>query len=632
MASAPVPPLPYPGPPPVVLDASPVPALPAGLRPPQVLLAVGVVLLVAAGVAGPALVGAGPARTGVLALAAGAAVASVWAGRAGLNSTEEACAAAAAALALTGASTGDRPLDGGPLPPLLLAAALLVLRRVRAEPLTWPLAAWVAFQVAALRSLDLAAAGLPRSALLLAVALTGLGTTVVARRTLARVALVTAAPWWGAGVAGGLATAATGAGAERWAAAALVVVVAAALLPVRLVEAVESLVGPPRLVPVLAGLTAGGAVGAALSTDGVLALPAAGELGVLLVSVAAARLTGWRRGVLLPAAEAAGGVLVVLAVVQLVAGARWAALVVLLLLTALPAAWVAAVRRDERPTAAPTALGCLAAAALLAVPAGLLPPGGCAAALTALYAASLAVRPGTAADVRGPTGAVGAVCAAAALVVLAADRSWGQLAAHLAVQGALTWAWGLHLDRSAGDGDTVGEDTVGEDTGEADTGEADTCRKVGAAEGVAAAWTCAALAGSTVVEAWTLPAAAGLLLAAGPRLLDEREPSWPTWGPGLLTAAVPSTVAAVVLPGALRPVLVLGAAAVVLALAGREALRAPLVTAAATAVALAVGLAVAELPLPVAGVLVVGGGLLALGALRESRPVAGFGARLSEMR
>ncbi|SFP46337.1 hypothetical protein SAMN05660464_3181 [Geodermatophilus dictyosporus] len=95
---------------------------------------------------------------------------------------------------------------------------------------------------------------------------------------------------------------------------------------------------------------------------------------------------------------------------------------------------------------------------------------------------------------------------------------------------------------------------------------------------------------------------------------------------------MPSTVAAVVQPGALRPVLVLVVAAVVMALAGRAALRAPLVTAAATAVALGVGLAAAELPLPVAGVLVVGGALLALGALRESRPVAGFGARLSEMR
>ncbi|PRY49693.1 hypothetical protein LY71_105137 [Geodermatophilus tzadiensis] len=618
MASGPVPPPYSPGPPPVVLE--PVAELSTRLRPPQVLLTVGVVLLVAAGLAGPALVGAGPARTGVLLLAAAAAGASAWAGGAGLRSTEEACAAAAAALALTGAA-GDRTAGAGPAPLLLLAVVLLAVRLLRPEPLTWPLAAWVALQVAALRSLDLVAAGTPRTALLLAAALTGLGLTVVARPALARVALVTAAPWWVAGVAGGLVTAATADGADRWGSAALTVAVAAALLPVRLVRAVDSLLGPPRAVPVLAGLVAGGAVGAALSTDGVLALPAAGELGVLVVSAAAATLTGWRRGLLLPAAGAAGGVLVVLAVVQLAADARWASLVVLLLLTALPAAWVAAVRRDERPTAAPTALGCLAAAALLAVLAGLLPPGGCAAALTALYAASLATRPRSAADVRGPTGAVGAVSAAAALVVLAGHGAWGQLAAHLAVQGTLTWAWGLHRGRSA--------------EADADAGaaaEAGSCRRIGAAEVVAAAWTCAALAGSAVVESWTLPAAAGLLLAAGPRLLDGREPSWPTWGPGLLTAAVPSTVAAVVQPGALRPVLVLAVAAGVVALPGRMALRAPLVTAAATAVALAVGLAVAVLPLPVAGVLVVGGALLALGARRESRAVAGLGARLSELR
>ncbi|MGY1605830.1 SCO7613 C-terminal domain-containing membrane protein [Geodermatophilus sp. SYSU D00700] len=614
MTGAPLPPLPYSAPPaPAAAPAPLEPSLPARWRPPQVLLAVGVVLLIAVGLAGPSLAGAA-ARIGVLLLALVAACASALAARARLRSTEEACAAAAAALALTGAASGDRPLDGGPLPALVAAGVLVSLRVLFPRPLSWPLAAWAAVQVAALRSLSLVPDAVPRTVLLLTVALAGLGVTLAARGSLARVALVTTGPWWVAGVAGGLVTAATADGPARWLAAGLTVAVAAALLPVRLVRAVEPLLGRPRAVPVVAGLVAGGAVGAALSTGDPVSLPLAGELGVLLVSVAATTLTGWRRGLLLPAATAAGSLLVLLAVAQLALAARWTALVVLLLLTAIPVAGVAVLRRDERPTALPTAVGCLAGAALLAVPAGLLTTGAAAVALTGLYAITLAGRPAMAPDVRGPTGTVGAVCAAAALAVVAVDAAWASLAAHLAVQGALTCGWAALLTRTPDDGGPEGA----------------AAWRTGAAELVAAAWTVAALTGASAVEAWSLPAAAGLWLAAGPRLLDG--PSWPAWGPGLVVAAAPSTVAAVLQPGALRPVLVLVAAAAAMALGARTAVRAPLLTGAVTAVVLGVGLAVVALPLPLGGALLVGAALLGIGARRELRPVAGFGARLSEMR
>jgi hypothetical protein len=49
-------------------------------------------------------------------------------------------------------------------------------------------------------------------------------------------------------------------------------------------------------------------------------------------------------------------------------------------------------------------------------------------------------------------------------------------------------------------------------------------------------------------------------------------------------------------------------------------------------VALAAGLAVTALPLPLAGALLLGIGLLALGARRELRPVGGFAARVADMR
>ncbi|WP_369253022.1 SCO7613 C-terminal domain-containing membrane protein [Geodermatophilus amargosae] len=612
MTSAPVPPLPYASPPVAAVEPAPLPSLPARIRPPQVLLAVGVVLLVAVALVGPSL-GGNTARIGVLLGALVAGCASAWAARAGLGNTEEACAAAAAALALTSVATGSPPLGGGPLPALGLAGVLVSVRVLLPSPLSWPLGAWGALQVAALRWLAVVPAGVPRTVLLLGVALTGLALVLGTRRALARVVLLTTAPWLVTGVVGGLLTAATAEGPVRWLSAGLTVAVAAALLPVRLDRAVDPLLGPPRLVPVVAGLVAGGAVGAALSPGGPVSLPLAGWLGVLLASTAAALLTGWRRGLLLPAASAAGIVLVVLAVAQLVATARWPALVTLLVLTALPAAGVAAVRRDERPDAVPAAGGCLAGAAVLSVPAGLLPPAAAAAVLTGLFALTLAARPGIAADLRAPTGTVGAVCAGAALVVLALDGAWDQLALHLAVQGLLCCGWGAVLAR-----------------GRDESPEEAAAWRTGAAELGAAGWTAAALAGTTVVEAWSLPAAAALLVAAGPRLLDG--PSWPAWGPGLAAAAAPSTVAAVLQPGALRPALVLLAAAAAMALGARTAVRAPLLTGAVTAVTLTAGLAVTALPLPLAAVLVVGTGLLALGARRELRPVAGSGARLAELR
>jgi uncharacterized membrane protein (UPF0136 family) len=48
--------------------------------------------------------------------------------------------------------------------------------------------------------------------------------------------------------------------------------------------------------------------------------------------------------------------------------------------------------------------------------------------------------------------------------------------------------------------------------------------------------------------------------------------------------------------------------------------------------AVALGLTARALPWPMATALVVGAVLLAVGMLREHRPVAGFGARLADLR
>jgi uncharacterized membrane protein HdeD (DUF308 family) len=66
--------------------------------------------------------------------------------------------------------------------------------------------------------------------------------------------------------------------------------------------------------------------------------------------------------------------------------------------------------------------------------------------------------------------------------------------------------------------------------------------------------------------------------------------------------------------------------------AGRAGVRAPLLVGAGAALAVALGLTARALPWPVGTALVVGGVLLAVGMLRERRPVAGFGARLADLR
>jgi hypothetical protein len=456
-------------------------------------------------------------------------------------------------------------------------------------------------------------------AALLVLALLGLGITLFGRRLVARVAFVTTAPWWLAGVALGIDLAWSGEPAERWSAAVLVAVAAAGLLAARLRQPVAPFLGSPLLVPAVSGLVIGTAVAGALSLPGPVALPLAGYAGILLVSVADAYLSGWARGLLRPVTLTAGVTVSVLAVGQLLAAERWTALGLLCLLAALPLVLVAVRRPEERPETTPAAIGCLAAAVLFALAAGRSSGSGAAVVLTGLYAASLATAALLQPSSRRPTLAVGAACATAAVVLLVALGARSQLAGQLAIQGGLTcaWAWwALSPAPPAGSG----------------TGPAPgrTAWRLGAAQLVLAAWTTAGVLELRVLEAYTLPAAVGLLVAAGPRL--TLGPSWPTWGPGLLLAAVPSTAAAVLAPGALRPVLVIVAAAAVMSAGARWGVRAPLLVGAGTAVAVGLGLAALELPLPALGAMAVGLALLLLGASRERRPVAGFGVRLADLR
>ncbi|MCF6743653.1 hypothetical protein E9529_05070 [Blastococcus sp. KM273128] len=592
---------------------TPVPPFPYAARPPQVLLAVGAVLLVSGAAALASLRGGPLVRGALLVPAAVAAVASVRAARARLGSSAETFAATSAGLAL---ATGDvgAPRTGEPLLPLVLAGAFVLLHRTCPATAAWPLAAWAGLQLAVLRLVDGVAAPV-RTEFLLGVALAGLVVALFARPLVARAVLVTTGPWFAAGALAGLQESWTDAAGGRWSAAALVAAAAGGLLLARLRAPLDVLLGPPRLVPVVSGALPGAAVAGASSAGGPVVVAVAGFVGVLVATVAAGVLDGWRRGLLLPAALTGGVLLAALSVLRLVAGTHWSALALLLLLTAAPTVWVAALRPEDRPVAAPTAVGCLAGAALLGLPDGWASPAGAAVLLTALYLLALGTAAALDRDSRRATVVSAAVVAALAVLLLVLQGERPQLLAHLAVQGVATLAWAWWTGRTTGRGTAA---------------DATAAWRAGAVQLVLACWIGAALAGTSTVETYTLPAAGGLWLAAGRAL--EREPSWPSWGPGLLVAAVPSTALAAFSPDTPRPVLVLAAAGIAMVAGSRAGVRAPILVGAGSALALALAVAVRALPWPVAAALAVGAVLLFVGVLRERAPVAGFAARLDDLR
>jgi hypothetical protein len=581
-------------------------------RPAQVLLGVGAVLVVGAGAAVASAYGGLLVRALLVVLAGAATWFSLRAARNRLRSSQEVLAACGAGLAVAGISPGGPALDGDPVTALLLAAGFLALHRAARTTAAWPLVSWAAFQLAVLRGNHLVPHAL-HTELYLCVALLGLGIALFGRRIVGRLALLSTAPWWLAGVVGGSSSAWADDYGRQWLSAALMVAAGFGLLLARLRQPLDPLLGPPLYVPVVAGVVAGAAVTGAFSSLGPLSMTFTGYAGVLLTNLAAGFLEGWRRGLFLPVARAAGIVMAGLCVLQLVAEQRWGELSLLLLLTAIPTALVAVRRPDERPIAVPTAIGCLAGAVLLALPDGYLSPVLAALALTVLYAVAMAAGSGLGSSSRRATARAAAACAVAAVLLLSPSPRHPELALALAVQGVFTLGWARRTDPR-----TDHERTPR------------TAWRAGAAQLVLAAWVAFAAAGHTVVEWYSLPAAVGLLLASGPEL--RRGASWPAWGPGLLVAAVPSAVLAVATSDPRRAVAVLVVAAAVLVAGARTGIRAPLMVGAGTVLALALGFTARALPWPLAAALVVGAVLLALGTRRERRPVAGFGRRLGDLR
>ena len=151
-----------------------------------------------------------------------------------------------------------------------------------------------------------------------------------------------------------------------------------------------------------------------------------------------------------------------------------------------------------------------------------------------------------------------------------------------------------------------------------------------AAGAVVATWAWLSLAGVTLPEAYTLPAAAVALLAGA--LARRRAPqlsSWLAFGPGLAAALLPSLGLALDQDGVARPLLLTAGALLVVLAGARARLQAPLVLGAVTLLALgvdAVWPVAAQLPrwatIGAAGLLLLWLGATAdrrLGQLRELR-------------
>ncbi|MCZ2829364.1 hypothetical protein O2W14_11015 [Modestobacter sp. VKM Ac-2986] len=580
-------------PPPVGAPYVPPPAAPESdglgpVSPQQVLLTTGAVALTAAGAASLAAVGRPLGQLLLAALAVGTALASWTAGRRGLRTSEETLAASAVVLAgvcawSAGSSAGSRALLLGGLAAVLLLAGLLA-RTASA----WPIGSWLVAQLAVLAVLT--GHGWDGD-LVLGTAVAGLLVARVARRPVAEVALATTAPWWVAGVAAGAlrvwTTTAPGT-------AALLVAAAAALALVRSRRGLRAVLGPRPLVPVVSGIVAGTGIAGALQGSGVAGTPAAGYLGLAVAAAVAARADPGPQGLARPVGLALASTCTALSAGQLLLEGRWTALGLLLMAAAVPAVLVAARQPADRPGALPVAVGCLAAAALFLEADGAAAPGRTGVELLVLAVVAL----GAASLERHSRSEVPLALSAAGVGVLAV--------VHL--------GWGGHLLAAAGGLAVLGAALTGY---AARTGRTP-ARAGGCTALVAAAWLAAADAGTDLPEAYTLPAAAVLLLYAGRSLATER--SWPAWGPALVTGFAPSVTLAVLDDGLLRLVLVVAAAALTMTLASRSDVRAPFVVGAVSVVTVALGRLAVTLPFPgLLAVLVAGVVLLAVGARYETR-------------
>jgi hypothetical protein len=600
-SAAPPPPLAPPRP-------SPQPVPRRRLSPQQVLLGLGALLVVAAALA---FVAVAWTRLGVAfqaavmsTVTAAACAASALAARRGLRATEEALAAAGAALLAVdlGAARALGLWGADAVPPRLWAGlscvavggAALLLGLATRSTLTWPLVALLAAQPAAwlLLPADLAdgAAGV---AVLAVTALADVLVLLVLRPVLRPVALVLAALTGGAGALLGVVLAWGGAPVDSWGATAVLAATAAAAVGLlHRSPPVPALPAPERTAATAAGVAAA-ALGGSLGQLGVGGAVVAAGLGLVLLTLAApARAAGPLLGGLL-----AGGTVLSLAGAAVLADAESAGPLALLVLAGAAPAVLAAVGRPRvRPQATAAALAAPALAVLVAHEGGLLDPvpAGLLLALAGATAyAVAALRTGAPEELAAAV--TGTLAGLAAAALAAEAQAWGQVAVDLAVVGAAAGSWAVVSGRRP-------------------------VAVLAVADLVAAGWIAAAGAEIRTPEVYTLPAAVGLLLLAVPALRAGAA-SWAAEGPATAVALLPSALVAVAEPTAVR---LAGAvtAAVVLTVAGTLTHRqAPFVVGAGALVLVVLGRLAPYAPLVPRWVTLATAGLvlLVVGATYERR-------------
>ncbi|GHE07846.1 SCO7613 C-terminal domain-containing membrane protein [Klenkia taihuensis] len=667
-AAPPLPPLPYPE------DARPaypppVPAAALGDRvTPQVLLLGAGVVAVLGAVLSVFTVGTPAGVVAVCALLVVAAALAVLAGYVGTPTAGEALAVAsvvaAGALVVVGARTAPRPeLAAGTLA-LLVAVGTGALRLVAPQLRTWPVAAWAAGQVAvlvAVRAVELRSDLL--TGVLLGVALTGLAIAWAGRGVVALAGLLGSVPWWLTGV---WAAERAAWGGDRPAVAAGFAVAASLGLLVTTHPRVPRLPVAGPLVPVLAGVVAGSTVAGAAASAGPRWVLGAGFLGLALaalVAVAASRGPDW---VPRDAGLSAAATLVLLSAVGTGRAGRWGDLGLLMVTTAAAAVLLSVRDRDTRPSTVPIAVGTVALAVVLLTSEGPVSGAAVGAALVAVAVAALAeavvlavvlpwwadqrvrawVRQRVGRGPRPVTGRVDDVRDAFAAAdtgrtetpVGAAgpdpDSPDVRAAGSAAVTGSVVGLLGTGVALSSGrPGVTAvllavlglalmghGDVTRGTKPPDVPAEDQDTrgrgTRVLGGLCLVAAAWTGAALAGWSVPE--VVPVAAGAVLLAGTWRALPHGASWPSWGPGLAVALLPSVALAVLDPTPARQVGTL-VASLVLVLGGLGwAVRAPFVLGLVGVLGVTVGWLADGAPTPwVVALFAVGAVLLLVGAVRE---------------
>ncbi|SFT53422.1 hypothetical protein SAMN05660657_01417 [Geodermatophilus amargosae] len=543
--------------PPAVPPAAPPAAPPASRRrlsPQQVLLGLGALLVVAAAVA---FVAVAWTRLGVTfqaavmaTVTAAACATSAWSARRGLRATEEALAAAGAALlavdlvaahalGLWGADAVPGRLWAG-LSCAVTVGAALGLGRLTRSTVTWPLVALLAAQPAGWLLLPAGLAdGVTGVAVLLGTALLDVLVLLALRRPLHPVALVLGGLTGAAGVLLGVPLAWLGGAVDSWGATAVLAAAGAGA---------AVLLREPRLAPrlpqrrstsaVVAGVVALALAGS-MADLGVAGTVGATGLGLLLLTAAAApRVTGPA----LFAVLAAGAVLAGAGATVLDTTGRNGPLAVLVVAAAVPAVLAAVLRPQVRPAATAAALCAPGLAVLVALEGRLLDPVPAALLLALAGAAAFAVaalRAGAPEELAAA--APGTLAGLVAGSVAADAGAWGQTAIGLAVVGAAAGCYALVARRRP-------------------------VAVLAVADLVLAGWIAAAGADIRTPEVYTLPAAAGLLLLAVPALRAGAA-SWAAEGPGLAVALLPSAVVVVAEPTAARLVVVV-AAAVALTVAG----------------------------------------------------------------